>query len=58
MSDQEKKVPCEVFSRVVGYIRPLEDWNPAKQQEFRERLTFDASVNENKPNVKREVLSG
>lgn len=41
--DQEGtvKVPCEVYSRVVGYIRPTDSWNKAKQLEFEERKTFD-----------------
>ncbi len=32
--------PCEVYSRVVGYIRPVQQWHPGKQEEFRERLVF------------------
>ena len=32
-----KKIPCEIFSRVVGYFRPVNQWNKAKQQEFSER---------------------
>ncbi|NPA40029.1 MAG: hypothetical protein GXO57_06270 [Thermodesulfobacteria bacterium] len=32
-------VPCEVYSRVVGYFRPVQNWNPGKQQEFKERKT-------------------
>ena len=34
------KVPCEVYSRVVGYLRPVSDWNAAKQQEFKDRKVF------------------
>jgi len=34
-----KVVPCEVYSRVVGYFRPVQNWNPGKQQEFKERKT-------------------
>jgi ribonucleoside-triphosphate reductase len=30
----------EVFSRVVGYIRPVQDWNEGKQAEFKHRLEF------------------
>lgn len=30
----------EVFSRVVGYIRPVQDWNEGKQAEFKDRLEF------------------
>ena len=36
----EKKVPCEVYSRVVGYIRPVQNWNKGKRQEWRERETY------------------
>ena len=36
----EKKIPCEVYSRVVGYLRPVQNWNNGKQQEFTERKTF------------------
>ena len=32
-----KAVPCEVWSRVVGYYRPVRDWHYGKQQEFKER---------------------
>ncbi len=31
---------CEVYSRVVGYIRPVQEWNEGKQEEFRQRTMF------------------
>lgn len=31
------KVPVEVYSRVVGYYRPVNQWNRGKQEEFHER---------------------
>lgn len=31
---------CEVFSRVVGYIRPVRQWNEGKKTEFEIRKTF------------------
>jgi anaerobic ribonucleoside-triphosphate reductase len=31
----------EVYSRVVGYIRPVSQWNEGKQHEFMERKTFN-----------------
>lgn len=34
------KQPCEVYSRVVGYLRPVGQWNKGKQQEFKERKEF------------------
>ena len=30
----------EVYSRVVGYLRPVKQWNEGKQQEFKQRKTF------------------
>lgn len=32
--------PCEVYSRVVGYLRPVAQWNEGKQAEFRERRAY------------------
>ncbi len=31
---------CEIYSRVVGYIRPVKQWNIGKQAEFKTRKTF------------------
>ena len=31
---------CEVYSRIVGYIRPVNQWHKGKQQEFKERKEF------------------
>lgn len=31
---------CEVYSRVVGYIRPVQQWNKGKQKEFADRKEF------------------
>ena len=31
---------CEVYSRIVGYIRPISQWNKGKQKEFCDRQTF------------------
>lgn len=31
---------CEVYSRVVGYIRPVQQWNKGKKQEFLDRHEF------------------
>jgi ribonucleoside-triphosphate reductase len=35
---------CEVYSRVVGYLRPVDQWNDGKQAEFDIRKTFDRST--------------
>lgn len=31
---------CEVYSRVVGYLRPVRQWNKGKKQEFLTRKTY------------------
>jgi ribonucleoside-triphosphate reductase len=31
---------CEVWSRIVGYLRPVVQWNVGKQMEFTERKTY------------------
>ncbi|HIE35845.1 MAG TPA: hypothetical protein EYP89_01235 [Candidatus Omnitrophica bacterium] len=31
---------CEVYSRIVGYLRPIFQWNEGKQAEFRLRKNF------------------
>ncbi len=31
---------CEVYSRVVGYLRPVQQWNKGKKEEFKERRTY------------------
>ena len=35
---------CEVYSRIVGYIRPVSQWNRGKRQEFKERKTYNLCV--------------
>ncbi len=32
--------PCEIYSRVTGYLRPVKQWNPGKREEFKERKYF------------------
>ena len=39
----------EVYSRVVGYLRPVKQWNPGKREEFRLRSSFT---------VEQPVLAG
>ena len=38
------RAPSEVYSRVVGYLRPVDQWNDGKQAEFDIRKTFDRST--------------
>jgi len=31
---------CEVWSRVVGFLRPVDKWNEGKRAEFEDRKLF------------------
>ena len=35
---------CEVYSRIVGYLRPVDQWNDGKQSEFTDRKLFDKKI--------------
>ena len=43
LKEQAKDVhgtKCEVFSRVVGYLSPVQQWNKGKKEEFALRKKF------------------
>ncbi|MFO8145432.1 MAG: anaerobic ribonucleoside-triphosphate reductase, partial [Candidatus Syntrophosphaera sp.] len=55
--------PTEVFSRIVGYLRPVSQWNEGKQAEFKLRTTFDpikssrsARVDHQDPDQRHHIL--
>lgn len=35
-----KVIPTEIYSRIVGYFRPVSNWNEGKREEFKERREF------------------
>jgi anaerobic ribonucleoside-triphosphate reductase len=39
-----KKIPCEIYSRVVGYYRPVAQWNKGKQEEWNEKIFYKIPV--------------
>ena len=39
LTDEERQ-PCEVWTRVMGYHRPVASFNRGKQGEFAERTCF------------------
>jgi len=39
LKDSERTI-CEVWSRVMGYHRPIQFWNKGKQAEWADRLKF------------------
>ena len=38
------KTKCEIWSRVVGYLRPVKNWNEGKISEFADRTPFKPEV--------------
>ncbi len=45
---EDKRTKCEVWTRVMGYHRPVSEFNPGKQSEHHERVHF---VEEKLPNL-------
>jgi anaerobic ribonucleoside-triphosphate reductase len=41
--DSAKGTSCEVYSRVVGYLRPVMMWNKGKREEFALRKNIKMS---------------
>lgn len=38
---EAQRTPCEIYSRVVGYITPIARWNDGKRAEYDERVEFE-----------------
>ena len=36
----EERTRCEIWTRVMGYHRPVNAYNPGKKQEFEDRTMF------------------
>ena len=46
----------EVYSRITGYYRPVQNWNDGKTEEFKNRKTYNVETSVlNKEEVKEEV---
>lgn len=39
--DDTNRTRCEVYSRIVGYLRPVAQWNDGKAAEFSKRKTYN-----------------
>jgi anaerobic ribonucleoside-triphosphate reductase len=40
MNTKLQRQKCEVYSRVCGYLRPIQQWNAGKQAEYNDRKNF------------------
>ena len=41
---KDKRQIVESWSRVVGYYRPIQNWNRGKVEEFKDRIEFDEKL--------------
>lgn len=41
---QTQRQECLVYSRVVGWITPVKQWNKGKRSEFTDRVTYDKQL--------------
>lgn len=48
----EKRQKCEVWTRVMGYHRPVESFNDGKQSEYKERKLFTEQAASRSPHRK------
>jgi len=49
-------IPCDVYSRVVGYYQPVSQWNAGKQEEEKERVTISLGKFQKKEELGKEDL--
>ena len=45
----------EVYSRITGYYRPVQNWNDGKSQEYRERREYDVEHHSTWPGAKEKA---
>lgn len=46
-TDKSKRTPCEVYTRVMWYLRPVSAYNVGKKSEFYSRKYFDEKAVDN-----------
>jgi len=39
-NNNTKRQPCEVYSRVSGYLRPVDSFNKGKAEEYKDRKEY------------------
>jgi len=47
----ETRTKCEIYSRVVGYLRPVENWNAGAAAQFEDRKTYKVQQT-----IQREIV--
>lgn len=49
LKDSERQ-PCEIWTRVMGYFRPVDGFNIGKKSEYKERKCFSEKIAKEKIN--------
>lgn len=44
MEAPKERQKCDVYSRVVGFLTPVQQWNRGKQAEYFDRKTYDRTL--------------
>jgi ribonucleoside-triphosphate reductase (formate) len=47
---------CEVYTRIVGYHRPVQNWNKGKKEEYKQRKTYSLNKSLESKNGKCQTL--
>lgn len=42
MKNTKQRQECEVYSRVVGWLTPVSNWNKGKKSEFSDRVEYNS----------------
>jgi len=42
--DNSQRTKCEIWTRVMGYHRPVSEFNTGKKAEYAERTAFEESI--------------
>ena len=45
MAEQTERTRCEIYSRVVGFLSPVSQWNKGKKAEWKDRKPWDGEGN-------------
>ena len=56
-TDNSKRTPCEVYTRVMGYLRPVSAYNVGKKSEFYSRKYFDEKKSGNSEFIRKFLVS-
>ena len=51
--NKKERTPCQIYTRVMGYIRPVEGYNLGKKSEFYWRKYFDENKIDNSDFIRK-----